>query len=287
MIGEVLSESIRKRGMERVHWAQISKEAGLDDQRIQSIITPRSGKPPQVRRGTLLKLAAALDLDQEERGKLARAAGQEREWLAATAATLLREPKVSMRRAVLLLTGPTDPYRLHFHTRQGGVSTRCGVVFGWHDVVVRLTTPKKVNVLDYADDLFKADSLRTLETILLRDDLPMYVDSDFVADDTLVRDYRLATIFIQALGDSKKPEFIDVFREVAAEKPFRGSIHLLTAAVAVGQFDSVVEVLAANLEQLKNYVRAAQACAREQGKEAHTVTYIAEKWRQRTSGGSF
>jgi hypothetical protein len=273
--------------MTRQDWAVVSKEAGLDDQRVQGIIAPRSGKPPLVRRATLLKISAAMGLDDEERTKLAKAAGHESDWLAATVATLVHEPKVSMRRAVLLLTGPTDPYGLHFHKRLGGVSTRSGIVFGWHDVVVRLTTPEGVNVLDYTDLLFKAESLRTLETILLRDDLPMYVDSDFVADETLVGDYRWATIFIQALGDSKKPEFVDVFREVANERPFRGCIHLLTAAVAVGQFDSVVEVLASNLDQLKNYVRAAQARAREQKKEAHTVTYIAEKWRQRTSGGSF
>lgn len=131
------------------------------------------------------------------------------------------------------------------------------MVFGWHDVVVRLTTPENVSVLEYVDDLFTAKSLRTIETILLRDDLPMYVDRTFVADDTLTRDYRLATIFVQALGDCKKPEFIDIFREVAGWEEFRGCIHLLTAAVAVGQFDSVVEVLASNVDQLKSYVRRA------------------------------
>ncbi len=273
--------------MDGSDWASVSKEAGLDDQRVQSIIEPRSGKPPQVRRGTLLKVAAALDLSGEERSELSQATGHESNWLAATVAARIHEEKISMRRAVLLLTGPTDPYGLHFHKRLGGVAMRSGIVFGWHDVVVRLTTPENVSVLEYADDLFKAEALRTLETILLRDDLPMYVDRDFVVDETLVRDYRLATIFIQALGDRKKPEFVDVFREVAGWKECRGSIHLLTAAVAVGQFDSVVEVLASNVEQLKNYVRKAQRHGRDQGKEAHTVTYIAEKWRQRTSGGSF
>jgi len=273
--------------MSNSHWASVSKSAGLDDQRVQSIIAPRSGKPPLVRRGTLLKIAAALDLSQEERSELATAAGHKGNWLAATVAAQVHEEKISMRRAVLLLTGPTDPYGLHFHRRLGGAAARSGIVFGWHDVVVRLTTPENVSVLEYADDLFKAEALRTLETILLRDDLPMYVDSDFVADDTLVRDYRLATIFVQALGDRKKPEFVDIFREVAGWQEYKGCIHLLTAAVAVGQFDSVIEVLASNVDQLKNYVRAAQAHGRGQGKEAHTVTYIAEKWRQRTSGGSF
>jgi len=286
-VGEVLAELFLSREMNDTHWASVSKAAGLDDQRVQSIIVPRSGKPPQVRRGTLLKIAATLELDQEERSRLSTAAGHESDWLAATVATLIHEKKMSMRRAVLLLTGPTDPYGLHFHKRLGGVSTRSGVVFGWHDVVVRLTTPKDVSVLEYTDALFRSDSLRTLETILLRDDLPMYVDSDFPTDETLVRDYRWATIFVQALGDAKKPEFVDVFREVANWEPYRGCIHLLTAAVAVGQFDSVIEVLASNLDQLKNYVRAAQAHARDQEKEAHTVTYIAEKWRQRTAGGRF
>jgi hypothetical protein len=273
--------------MEDLHWAAVSKDAGLDDQRVQSIIRPRNGKSPQVRRGTLLKIAAALDLSEEERRELARASGQKADWLAATVAARVHEEKISMRRAVLLLTGPTDPYGLHFHKRQGGVAARSGIVFGWHDVVVRLTTPEGVSVFDYVDDLFKAEALRTIETILLRDDLPMYVDGDFSGDETLVRDYRLATIFVQALGNRKKPEFIDVFREVAGWKEFRGCIHLLTAAVAVGQFDSVVEVLASNVIQLKKYVRTAQAESRERRKEAHTVTYIAEQWRQRDSGGRF
>lgn len=286
-VGEVLAECLRKRDLSKAHWGLVSKHAGLDDGRIRGIIEPRSGKAPNVRRGTLLKISAALDLDEVERTELTRAAGEEDGWLADTSAEGLQKATISMRRAVLLLAGPTDPHRLHFHRRLNGVATRSGVVFGWHDVVVRLTTPEGVSALDYTDDLFQASSLRTIETILLRDDLPIYVDQDFVADNSLVSDYRWAVIFVQALDDCKKPEFRDIFREVASRPEFKGSIHLLTAAVAVGQFDSVIEVLASNVSRLKSFVRTAQAHGRESEREAHTVTYISEDWRQRSADHRF
>lgn len=287
-IGEVLARCFASRGFDPTRWASVSKRAGLDDEAVKRIIKPRGDRAPNVRHGTLLKIAAAMDLDGVERDALASAAGKGEGWLTPVVAKQLELGGISMRRAVLLLTGPRDPHGLHFSQRMGGVAVRSGVVFGWHDVVLRLTTPKGVSVLSYADDLFTADSIRTVETILLRDDhLPMYVDQDFVADKDLVADFRWAVIFVQALGERKTPEFPDIFREVALMDEFKGCIHILTAAVAVGQFDSVVEVLASNVSCLKDYVRKAQDHGRrEWGREAHTVTYFADDWRQGSFPGS-
>lgn len=56
----------------------------------------------------------------------------------------------------------------------------------------------------------------------------------------------------------------------------------------VGQFDTVVEVLAANLSHLQRYVRSAQEIANDAGRNVHTVTYFSQRWFQTPeSGGDF
>lgn len=191
-----------------------------------------------------------------------------------------------MRRAVLLLTAPEDPHKLPFRVRN--VATRSGVVFGWHDVAVRITTPEGSSVLDYADRLFEKGSLRTIETIPLRDDLPAYVDQHFSSKDLNAGDYFWAVIFVQALGTPpEKIEIRDTFHYVASRPKFHGGIHLLTAAVAVGRFDTVVEILAANLSLLQHYIRDAQKLSNERGQDVHTVTYFALRWEQKPVAAAF
>jgi hypothetical protein len=230
-----------------------------------------------------------MDLTPQEREDLERAAGEPPGSLRLTKAERLQPQadKISMRRAVLLLTAPTDPHELPFRSKRPRVATRSGVVFGWHDVVVRITTPEDESVLDYADHLFKSGKLRTIETIPLRDDLPVYVDQGFNPDGLHADDYYWAVIFVQALGTPKKGEFRDSFHDVALRPEFKGGIHLLTAAIAVGQFDTVVEILAANLTKLQDYVRDAQKLSNERGREVHTVTYFALRWIQRPLNGAF
>jgi hypothetical protein len=238
-------------------------------------------------RGTLLKIAAAMGLKPSEREELERAVEYVPGSLRETRAERLESDKISMRRGVLLLTAPTDPHLLPLDSTLLDIATRTGVVFGWHDVVVRITTPEDRSVLDYADDLFESGALRTVETIPLRDDLPIYVDREFSFEGLRTGDYYWAVIFIQALGTPTKLELRDMFYEAASKPEFQGGIHLLTAAVAVGRFDTVAEVLAANLLQLQAYVRGAQQLCSDEGQEVHTVTYFALRWQQRPSIAAF
>ena len=100
--------------------------------------------------------------------------------------------------------------------------------------------------------------------------------------------YYWAVIFIEALTTTKTPEPRDIFQKVALRPEFKGGIHLLTAGVVVGQFDTVVEVLAANLSHLQKYVRAAQESANDADRDVHTITYFARRWSQTPeSGGAF
>ena len=78
-----------------------------------------------------------------------------------TKAKRYKEDEISMRRAVLLLTAPTDPHLMPSRAKRRDVSTRSGVVFGPNDVVVRVNTPKDLSVLEYADKLFASKKLRT------------------------------------------------------------------------------------------------------------------------------
>jgi hypothetical protein len=289
-VGSLIAEYFERRDWEPHQYLVVSKRAGLARQWVERTINSR-GEKRKVSRGTLLKVAAAMDLNTSERTALENAIGKPGS-LRKTEAELLEEDELSMRRAVMLLTAPTDPHLLPFRARRGEVAIRSGVVFGWHDVVVRITTPEGVSVLDYSDRLFKSKSLRstalrTTETILLRDDLPVFVDRSFTEEGLHADDYHWAVIFVQALGTPEDPEFRDIFHEVASRIDFQGGIHLLTAAIAVGQFDTVVEVLAANLSCLQRYVRAAQERSNELGREVHTVTYFAENWQQRPKDGSF
>lgn len=286
-LGALISEYCASRGWDpEEDYNQASKRAGLDDQWLKKITDPESNSS-KANRGSLLKIAAALDLEPMERAKLELVAGLPRRSLRLTEAKKIVEPELSMRRAVILLTAPTDPHLSPFHVRLPGKAIRSGVVFGWHDVVTRVTTPEGTSVLDYADRLFNGGKLRTMETIPLRDDLPMYVDHEFRQSGLTASDYYWAVIFVQALGTPKKPEFRDVFHSVSKRNDFKGSIHLLTAGVAVGQFDTVVEVLAAKLPHLQKYVRDSQALANEKGRQVHTVTYFAPAWKQQPDDGVF
>lgn len=284
-VGALLERYFSARGVtERPQYRLISKWAGLDRLWAErNIPTVR-----KVKRGTLLKISAALDLTADERTDLAEAAGLPAGSLRKTEAEQLVEPSMSMRRAVILLTAPTDPRRSPFKVKLPGTVIRSGVVFGWHDVVTRVTTAPGDSVLDYAERLFNGGKLRSVETIPLRDDLPIYVDREFSSKGLHDDDYFWAVIFAQALSTPAKPEIRKVFRDVSQYERFRGGIHLLTAGVAVGQFDTMVEVLAANLPSLQEYVREAQGAAREKGREVHTVTYVAPRWAQRPeAGGAF
>jgi hypothetical protein len=286
-VGELIARYFEEREWGQPKDREVSKYAGLDPEWVKLIIEHRNDPNVTVRRATLLKIAAAMDLTAEERSALESSAGLPNGSLKATQVMKVQHPEISMRRAVLLLTAPTDPHLLPFRVKRRDISTRSGVVFGMHDVVVRVTTPEDLSVLDYADNLFKSKMLRTIETIPLRDDLPIYVDREFNEKGLEVGDYYWAVIFVQALATAKKPEPRDIFHEVASLPKFKGGIHLLTAGVVVGQFDTVIEVLAANLSRLKEYVRAAQQRANEAEREVHTVTYFAQNWLQRPVDGAF
>lgn len=281
-VGECIARCFEERGWDQPKYAELSKNAGLDDQWAERTIEAGNGKgkPRRARRGSLLKIAAAMDLTAAERSELESSAGLPEKSLKATKAMRIKQGKISMRRAVLLLTAPTDPHRLPLQLKVKDVARRSGVVFGPHDVVVRVKTPPKVSVLEYADRLFASKRLRTLETIPIRDDLPMYVDGEFSKSELHDDDYYWAIIFIEALTAKTKPEPRDIFYEVAFRPEFKGGIHLLTAGVVVGQFDTVVEILAANLGHLQKYVRAAQESASQVGRDVHTVTYFAQRWSQ-------
>jgi hypothetical protein len=285
-LGTLIARYFAERGWGEREYNSVSKSAGLDDQWVKRTVQ-RRGPTGNAKRGSLLKLAAALDLSHEKRVELASAAGLPEDSLRLTMAEKIVEPSISMRRAVILLTAPTDPHLSPFRVKLPGVAIRTGVVFGWHDVVTRVTTPDDVSVLDYADRLFKGGKLRTVETIPLRDDLPTYVDREFDKEGLDAGDYFWAVIFVQALGTPKKPEFRDIFLDVSRRSDFKGSIHLLTAGVAVGQFDTVIEVLAANLSRLQKYVRDSQMLAQEKHREVHTVTYFAPRWTQQPPNGEF
>ena len=115
----------------------------------------------------------------------------------------------------------------------------------------------------------------------------MYLDHEFRQGGLEANDYYWAVIFVQALSTPKKPEFREIFHSVSKRSDFKGSIHLLTAGVAVGQFDTVVEVLAANLPRLQKYVRDSQRLATDEGRQVHTVTYFAPAWQQQPDDGRF
>jgi hypothetical protein len=283
-LGTLIARFLAERKTESHDYGPTSKRAGLDDQWIEKTI---KRNPSTAKRGSLLKIAAALDLTQEERVELELVTGLAKNSLKATEAREVCEPRISMRRAIILLTAPTDPHLSPLRVKIPGVAIRTGVVFGWHDVVTRVTTPEGVSVLDYADRLFNGGKLRTIETIPLRDDLPIFIDSEFdekgLGDGD---DYYWAVIFVQALGTPKKPEFREIFRKVAQRGDFKGGIHLLTAGVAIGQFDTVVEVLAGSFRRLQEYVRESQMHANDEGRDVHTVTYFAPRW-QFADGGLF
>jgi transcriptional regulator with XRE-family HTH domain len=263
------------------HYRQFSVRIGLDRLHIEHILEGRS-KPT---RGTLLKIADGLRLDAGRREALERASShypQHKGFLEETKAKQYEESVISMRRAILLLTAPEDPSKLPYDAITHGkewktVVARSGIVFGPYDVVVRVTTPKGVSTLDYSQYLYQRnDLLRTVETIPLRDDMPIYIDKTFSGEHLGESDYIWATIFIEALGGQRSVEFPEIFYEVAEEERFWGGVHLLTAAITVGHFDSVVEILASNLDVLQHYVREAQSHAwTKYNREAHTITYIA------------
>ncbi len=282
---QLITHFFEARDWDRSYYTIVSERAGFDDWKVERIVDRQEA---QASRGTLLKIAAAMGLDPSERKELEQVVvGYPRANLCETRAEPLVLDRVSMRRGVLLLTAPTDPHLLPLNSAQHEVATRTGVVFGWHDVVVRITTPESRSVLDYADELFGSNDLRTIETILLRDDLPTYIDQAFSVEGLDTGDYYWAVIFVQALGTPTKVEVRDLFSETASEPDLQGGIHLLTAAVVVGRFDTVVEVLAANLLKLQAYVRSAQKRCSDDGQEVHTVTYFALQWDQMPSIASF
>jgi hypothetical protein len=288
-VGALLDSYFKKRRKSDAHWASTSEQAGLDHQHIKRIIKPKAGTNPKPEVGTLLKIADALRLNDDERAALEQASGHLKPGcLKRTHAERYEEPTISMRRAVLLLTAPKDPSPLpealkRKDKRYAEVAIRTGVVFGLHDVVVRATTPFGVSVLNYSQELFDRGKLRTVETIPLRDDMPIYLDKTFSNEHLGDADYLWATIFVEALGGERKPEFPEIFYDVAQGERFGfwGGVHLLTAAITVGQFDSVVELLAVNQDVLQRYVREAQDFAwAEYGREAHTITYFSNHLRK-------
>ena len=282
-VGAVVAQAFDARGLGYPDYKLISEQAGLNHQWAERAILNQDDA--KVYRGSLLKFAAAMELSLEERSALEKANGEKEGSLCATEATEIHlSTGMSMRRAVLLLTAPTDPHKLPFQIKKA--ATRSGVVFGWHDVVARVTTPENTTVLEHSDEMFATGDLRTIETIPLRDDLPAYIDQDFKGEN-LDKAYFWATIFVQALGTPGQPELQHLFQTVSKRTLFLGNIHLLTAAVAVGQFDAVVEVLAAKIENLQHFVREAQKLSRERSQHIHTVTYFAAQWEQKTFGLRF
>lgn len=282
-VGAVVARAFASRGLGPTEYKLISEQAGLNRQWAErTILGPPNAK---IHRGSLLRFAAAIELKEGERRSLESANGEDQGSLRATNAKAIElSDGISMRRAVVLLTAPTDPHKLPF--RVGRAATRSGVVFGWHDVVARITTPDGTTVLEHSDKMFETGQLRTIETIPLRDDLPAYVDQDFDCAH-LDKDYFWGTIFVQALGTPGQPELQHLFQAVSERTIFKGNIHLLTAAVAVGQFDAVVEVLAAKIENLQDFVREAQKLSRERSQHIHTVTYFAAQWEQKSLGIPF
>lgn len=280
-VAGLLRTYLAAKKLRTTHYRQFSARIGLDPKSIENILKGESHPT----RGTLLKIADGLRLDEAERKELARASGHDAQhagFLRKTQAEQYQETAISMRRGVLLLTAPEDPSRLPYSAIRKGttwerVVARSGVVFGPYDAVVRVTTPEGVSVLDYSQFLFqKHDLLRTVETIPLRDDMPIYIDKTFSDEHLGDSDYIRATIFIQALGGERSVEFPEIFHEVAEKEDFWGGVHLLTAAITVGQFDSVAEILASNLDILQSYVREAQLHAwKMYEREAHTITYFA------------
>lgn len=285
-VGDCLAHYFEAREWgDKAKYRELSRNAGLARQWVERTIEARDGR--KSRRASLLKISAALELDDEERRVLQGAAGLPKGSLKATQAEKVEEGEISMRRAVLLLTAPTDPHLLPLRVKRRDIATRSGVVFGPHDVVVRINTPADLTVLEYADKLFSSKMLRTLETIPIRDDLPIYVDREFSQSELQDGDYYWAIIFIEALTTEKTPEPRDIFYDAALLPEFKGGIHLLTAGVVVGQFDTVVEVLAANLSHLQKYVRAAQEMANDHSRGVHTVTYFARRWSQIPENAAF
>lgn len=273
-------------------YADVSERAGLDDQTFEKIVEGETKDPSF---GTLIKIADALGLSQAHRDELEAAAGHEAHagFLRKCEAGLLDgQDGISMRRAVLLLTAYQDPSDLptdvvkrpHIKgTLYARTSTRRGVVFGVHDTVIRATTPVGLSVLDYSQMLFREGQLRTVETIPLRDDMPCYVDTAFSCKHLSRKDYVWANIFVQGLGGDPALEFPKIFQDVERMN-FHGGVHLLTAAITIGQYDSVVEVLAANIDVLQDYVRSCQDSALDQGREAHTVTYVSMRVKSQEFG---
>ncbi len=285
-VGGLLESYFKKRRKED-YYASVSLQAGLARQHIKRIIEPEHGKKPQRQTcGTLLKIADALRLDDDERKALEQASGHKPGSLKKTQAERDQEPTISMRRAVLLITAPKDPSPFPDTLKQkdkryAEVATRTGVVFGLHDVVVRATTPVGISVLNYSQELFDRFKLRTVETIPLRDDMPIYLDKTFSNEHLGDTDYLWATILVEALGGERKPEFPEIFYSVAEQEKFWGGVHLLTAAITVGQFDSMIELLAVNHDVLQKYVRESQDFAwAKHGREAHTITYFSNHLRK-------
>lgn len=283
-VGELVARAFEVRGLGEPDYKLMSEQAGLDHQWAKRTIKDRPNA--KAHRGSLLKFAAAMELTSEERSAFETANGEVNGSLRATEAEQVHlRDGISMRRAVVLLTAPTDPHKLPL--RVGKAATRSGVVFGWHDVVARVTTPPGASVLKHSDLLFETGQLRTIETIPLRDDLPAYIDQDFTSTGLTVGDYFWAVIFVQALETPGKPELQHLFHTVAKRPKFRGNIHLLTAAVAVGQFDAVVEILAARIVSLRDFVRDAQKLCSDRSQQVHTVTYFAAQWEEKSRGGRF
>ena len=285
-LGDLLTKFARSKNKP---YSDISRRAGLDDQAFKKIATGET-KDPSV--GTLIKIGDALGLSQSQLDELARAAGHPMGILRRCEAVPDQERAISMQRAVLLLTAYQDPTdlpadilkRRHIKgTPFAQTSTRRGVVFGIHDAVIRATTPEGLSVLDYSQKLFTEGQLRTIETIPIRDDMPIYIDKTFKCQHLAKNDYIWANIFVQGLGGNPEVEFPKVFYDVERMK-FHGGIHLLTAAVTIGQYDSVVEVLAANIDVLQEYVRQCQDSALDQGREAHTVTYVSMRLKSQEFG---
>jgi hypothetical protein len=268
----------------QVHqYRQLSTQAGLDDQIIEKILGGAIKKPHRV---TLVKIADVLRLGDVERATIERLSGHTQKGFLKECRAIeeahdgSEPPAMSMRRAVLFITAPEDPLDMIYNSRRwknwSKIALRAGSVFGVYDIAVRVTTPPGTTVFQYGDDLFREGSIRTIETIPLRDDMPIYLDKAFSNEHLKETDYHWAMICLQALGGERDIEFPQIFFEVAEQKMFWGGVHLLTAATAVGQYDSVVEVLVSNLEILKKYVRKAQNVAKEKySRDLHMISYVA------------
>ena len=295
-VGRLLRQYLAKRGIGPKYYGSLSRRAGLSPGHVAKIVS--GSTRPEL--GTLLKIADAERFTDDERAALEMASGGAlppgslKKTLATRYPSVEEEREMnngkrprlrfSERRAFLLLTGPRDPSRVprtlaKTHDSYADVAWRAGVVFGPYDAIVRVTTPEGVSVLDYAEDLYRLgeDEVRTVETIPLRDGMPaIYLDKQFSTQHLKKRGYRWATIFLQDLGGERSREYTEIFYEVSEDREFRGALHLLTAAVTVSQYDSVVEVLVANLDVLQKYVRDAQRHAWEEyGRRVHTITYFA------------